>query len=112
MSNAKSFGRVCKNIYNGSIIAAGTLGSLYGVKDGYESASTICFQKKELSYKEYLGEVVCFSGITASSTILYGALSGLVTSTLPVTIPLGVGYKIYNMKTDKNDTLNDTMNDR
>ena len=98
MYNSKSFVRVFKNIYTGSIITAGTLGSMYGLKEGYKSASIICFEKKNLSYTEYACELFCFSGITVSSIMLYGIVSSLLVSTIPITLPGAIGCKLYNIK--------------
>lgn len=95
MSNTKSFAYLFKNVYTYSIITAGTIGSIYGLKTGYDCARTICFQKKELTNTEYVGEIVCFSGITVSSSILHGVMSSLLTSTIPVTAPVALGYKLY-----------------
>jgi putative flippase GtrA len=95
MSNTKSLVHLFKNVYTYSIITAGTIGTMYGLKTGYDCARIICFQKKELTNTEYIGEVVCFSGITISSAILHGVLSSLLTSTLPVTAPTALGYKLY-----------------
>ena len=95
MSNTKSFVHLFKNVYRYSIITAGAFGTMYGLKSGHDCARIICFQKKELTNTEYVGELVCFSGITLSHTMLYGILSVVITSTLPVTAPLALGYKLY-----------------
>ena len=98
ISNTQIVYPMIKKMYLGTIVGAGLIGTTYGFKMGYDASNAICFQKNKLTPLEYVGEVVCFSGITISNGILCGLLSCLTATTLPLSFPMITAYKLYNME--------------
>ena len=65
----------------------GIAGLYYGTINGYHSAKSVCFVKKNLTSFEYNGEIFCYTMIVLSSSMCGVALGSLYTALLPVSFP-------------------------
>ena len=74
--------------YKYAIGLGGITGLYYGISNGYHSAKTVCFVKKDLTPFEYKGEIFCYGMIVLSSSMCGFALGSLYTSLLPISLPL------------------------
>lgn len=61
--------------------------ALLGSYTGYKVGKNICFQNKQITYFEKIGEYFCFSLIILSNSFLYAGLTPMILVTLPISIP-------------------------
>lgn len=78
------------------VTTTGTMGLLGGY-NGYKMSKQICFQNKDPSSFETIGECFCFSAIVLSNSYLYAGMTPIVMVTLPISLPTFVYYNLcYN----------------
>lgn len=87
--------QIMKTGYKGVVGASAAGGFIYGTKVGFQNAENVCFVKKNLTTKEYAGEVLCYNMILFSSIMTGTSLATLYGSMFPLTVPFTY-YMIKN----------------